>query len=71
MPPCTGSTVHIRQQPLLRESSSRASVPHYIPFRVLPWSQPNLTRRSGAPVDVRYLHTMYREHVINVLVELE
>ena len=47
------------------------SAPRYIPFRVLPWSQPNLARRSGAPGDVRYLRTMYREHLINVLVELE
>ena len=70
-PPCTGSTVHYRQQPLLRGISSRASAPYYIPFRVLPWSQPNLARRSGVPGDVRYLRTVYREHVINILVELE
>ena len=66
-----GSMVHIRQQPLLRGISSRASVPCYIPFRVLSWSQPNLAQRSGAPGDVRYLRTVYREHVINVLIELE
>ena len=66
-----GSTVHFRQQPLLRGISSRVSAPHYIPFRVLPWSQPNPAWRSGVPGDVRYLRTMYREHVINVLVELE
>ena len=70
-PPCTGSTVHFRQQPLLRGTSSRASAPRYIPFCVLPWSQPNLARRSGAPSYVRYLHTVYREHVINVLIVLE
>ena len=69
--PCTGSTVHFRQQPLLRGTSSRASVPHYIPFRVLPWSQPNLARRSGVPGDVRHSRTVYREPVINVLVEQE
>ena len=71
IPPCTGSTVHFRQQPLLRGISSRASMSHYIPFRVLPWSQPNLTRRSGAPGDVQHLSIVYREPVINVLVELE
>ena len=70
-PPCTCSMVHYRQQPLLRVISSRASAPHNIPFRVLPWSQPNLARRSGVPGDVRNLHTVYREHVINVLVVLE
>ena len=59
--PCTGSTVHFRQQPLLRGTSSRASVPHYIPFRVLPWSQPNLAQRSGEPSDVRHSRTVYRE----------
>ena len=69
--PCTGSTVHFRQQPLLRGTSSRASAPHYIPFRVLPWSQPNLAQRSGAPGDVRHSRTVYREPVINVLVEQE
>ena len=57
-PPCTGSTVHYRQQSLLRGISGRACVPHYIPFRVLPWSQPNLARRSGVPGDVRYLRTI-------------
>ena len=46
-------------------------MPRYIPFCVLPLSQPNLTRRSGAPGDVRYLRTVYREPVINVLVGLE
>ena len=66
-PPCTGSTVHFRQQPLLRGISSRASAPRYIPFRVLPWSQPNLVQRSGAPGDVRYLRTVYREHVIKCI----
>ena len=45
--------------------------PHYIPFRVLPWSQPNLAQRSGVPGDVRYLRTMYGEYEINALVELE
>ena len=45
--------------------------PHYIPSRVLPWSQPNLARRSGAPGDVQYLCTVYREYEINALVELE
>ena len=70
-PPCTGSTVHYRQQPLLRGISSRVSVAHYIPFRVLPWSQPNLILRSGAPGDVRHPRTLYREHVINILVVLE
>ena len=69
--PCTGSTVHFRQQPLLRGTSSSASAPHYIPFRVLPWSQPNLAQRSGAPGDVRHSRTVYREPVINVLVEQE
>ena len=67
-PPSTGSTVHFRQQPLLRGISSRASAPHYIPFRVLPWSQPNLAQRSGSPGDVQYLRAVYREHVINILV---
>ena len=62
--------VHFRQQPLLRGISSRASVPRYIPFRVLPWSQPNLALRSGVPGDVRHPRTVYREHVINVSVEL-
>ena len=45
--------------------------PYYIPFRVLPWSQPNLARRSGVPGDVRYLRTVYRGYVINAIVELE
>ena len=45
--------------------------PCCIPFRVLPWSQPNLARRSGAPGDVRYLRTVYREYEISALVELE
>ena len=68
-PPCTGSTVHFRQQPLLRERPAvERARPRYIPFRVLPWSQPNLTWRSGAPGDVRYLCTVYREPVINVVV---
>ena len=68
---CTGSTVHFRQQPLLRGTSSSASAPLYIPFRVLPWSQPNLAQRSGVPGDVRHSRTVYREPVINVLVEKE
>ena len=40
--PCTGSTVHFRQQPLLRESSSRVSVPplHSIPCTTLESAQP-------------------------------
>ena len=37
---------------LLRAISSRASTPRYIPFCVLPWSQPDLARRSGVPGDV-------------------
>ena len=45
--------------------------PHCIPFCVLPWSQPNLARRSGAPGDVRYLRTVYIEYEINASVELE
>ena len=65
--PCTGSMVHFRQQPLLRGISSRASAPRYIPFRVLPWSQPNLVQRSGAPGDVRYLHTVYGEYAIKCI----
>ena len=71
IPPCTGSTVHFRQQPLLWGTSSSASAPHYIPFRVLPWSQPNLAQRSGAPGDVQHLSIVYREHAIKVSVELE
>ena len=66
-----GTAVHFRQQPLLRGTSSRVCAPHYIPFRVLPWSQPNLVQRSGAPGDVQYLRTVYREYEINALVELE
>ena len=45
--------------------------PHCIPFHVLPWSQPNLARRSGAPGDVQYLRTVYKEYEINASVELE
>ena len=70
-PLCTGSTVHFRQQPLLRGPPVERARPHYIPFRVLPWSQPNLAQRSGAPGNVRYLRTVYREYAINALVELE
>ena len=66
-PPYTCSMAHFRQQPLLRGISSRASAPRYIPFRVLPWSQPNLVQRSGAPGDVRYLRTVYREHIIKCI----
>ena len=71
IPPCTGSTVHFRQQPLLWGTSSSASAPHNIPFSVLPWSQPNLARRSGVPGDVQHLSIVYREHAIKVSVELE
>ena len=43
IPPCTGSTVHFRQQPLLRGTSSRASAPpsHSIPCTALESAQPH------------------------------
>ena len=42
-PSCTGSTVHFRQQPLLRGISSRASMPplHSIPCTALEPAQPH------------------------------
>ena len=71
-PSCTGSTVHIRQLPLLRERPPvERARPRCIPFRVLPWSQPNLVWRSGVPGDVRYLRTVYIEYEINASVEFE
>ena len=54
--------------PCWERSPVERACPHYIPFCVLPWSQPNLARRSGAPGDVWYLCTVYREPVINVVV---
>ena len=74
-PPSAGSTVHHRQQPLLRDSPPvERARPLYIPYRVPPWSQPNPARRSGAPGDTRYLCVVYKELVmyswINVLLKL-
>ena len=66
-PPSAGSTVHCRQQPLLRESPPVERVcPLYIPYCVLPWSQPNPARRSGAPGDTRYPSAMYKEPVTDL-----
>ena len=66
-PPSAGSTVHHRQQPLLRESPPvERAHPLYIPYCVLPWSQPNPTRRSGAPGDTRYPSAMYKEPVMDL-----
>ena len=42
---------------------------HSIPCTALESAQPH--PEVGAPGDVQYPHTVYREHVINVLVELE
>ena len=59
--------MHFRQQPLLRGTSSRVSVPpiHSIPCTALESAQP-LTRRSGAPCDVRYLRAVYvKDNAIN------
>ena len=64
-PPSAGSTVHRRQQPLLRDSPPvEHARPLYIPYCVLPWSQPNPARRSGAPGDTRYLCVVYKELVM-------
>ena len=65
-PPSASSTEHCRQQPLLREPSSSASAPPHIPCCVLPWSQPNPARRSGAPGDTRYPRAAYKEPVMDL-----
>ena len=65
-PPSAGSTVHHRQQPLLRDSPPvEWARPLYIPYCVLPWSQPNPARRSGAPGDTRYPSAVYKEPVMD------
>ena len=64
-------STHQAAAPTERETPVESAHPRCIPFRVLPWSQPNLARRSGAPCDVRYLRTVYIEHEINASVELE
>ena len=74
-PPSVGSTVHRRQQPLLRDSPPvERAHPLYIPYCVLPWSQPNPVWRSGAPGDTRYSCVVYKElgmySWINVLLKL-
>ena len=59
-PPSAGSVVHHRQQPLLRDSPPvERARPLYIPYCVLPWRQPNPTRRSGVPRDTRYSCVVY------------
>ena len=59
-PPSAGSTVHHRQQPLLRDSPPvERARPLYIPYCVLLWRQPNPARRSGAPGDTRYSCVIY------------
>ena len=70
-PPSAGSAVHHRQQPLLRESPPvERACPLYIPYCVLPWSQPNPTRRSGAPDDTRYPSAAYKEPVMDFVINV-
>ena len=66
-PPSTSSTAHCRQQPLLRENPPvERAPPLYIPCCVLPGSQPNPARRSGAPGDTRYPSAAYKEPVMDL-----